>query len=116
MTLVAAWIRGGVAYLVGDTAVTFEGTPLASYSTFGELQTDGAVAVDERIPKVLVLGRDVLAAFSGSVRRARIFAQLVRADVARGMCVETSIEELAPAFRGIDDRFELVIAFLRYGI
>jgi hypothetical protein len=100
---------------VGDTAVTFEGTPLERYSTFGELQSDSLVAIDERIPKVLVLARDVMVGVSGSVRRARIFAELLRKDVARGRCVDDSIHDLGPAFRVVEDAFAMVIAFVKHG-
>jgi hypothetical protein len=115
MTLVVAWFRDGVAYMIADSAVTFEGTPDATLSSFGELQIQGRLAVEERIPKVLRIGSDVLFGFSGSVRRARNFADLLRRDIAAGRHVEQSIHDIAPAFSGGDDGFRAIIAYVQSG-
>jgi hypothetical protein len=98
MTLVVAWIHQGAAFMAGDSAVSHRGAAPADTSSFGELQLNDGMAIEEMTPKVLRLADHVLAGFSGDVRRAAQFMNLTWRSLAAGEALLQIVRQLSPAF------------------
>lgn len=109
MTLIAAWHRDGVAYLISDTAVTTSRSAPPFSSSFGEPpKSDAGRNTFEGAAKVYRIRDAVIAGVAGNLAEAHAFMDEVRAHSAER--VEDAVQDVA-AYMHTEERALFCVLF-----